>query len=540
MGLILTGSGTVNLAASNTFTGDVAIQSGTLELTAAGAAGSGAISFAGATAAALDFTAANAPTNTIGSFGQGNAIHIDNFFFTGDSYSGQALSLSGSGSNVSLTIPGYTLADFQVSNDATGTEILSEVPCYLRGTRLATPNGETLVEALQVGDTVTTHDGKTQTIKWIGHRRIDCARHPQPRTVWPIRIQAGAFRRQAPRQDLFLSPDHAVFADGILIPIKHLINGRTITQETRAGVTYYHVELDQHDVLLAEGLPCESYLDNGTRTAFANGGSITQLHPDFSHAAHCEAIGEAASYAPLRIQGDAVDRIAARLQMRASSLGHATTAATPRKRQRLARSATTDLATLLDPDFYRAHNPDVAAAAIDPTAHYARHGRQEGRDPCSGSDLLRGLGLLEPATIIRTMADVVAAGIDPVEHFCAHGWQERRNPNPYFDTAWYLDTHRPPAGVNPLVHYVLIGEAAGLAPSPHFDPVWYRQHYRLAPAISALAHHLLHRRSGRVSPLPSFDVAAYVQANAAILRPNRDPYAHYRAIGRFMRSAAAA
>ncbi len=74
-----------------------------------------------------------------------------------------------------------------------------------------------------------------------------------------------------------LSPDHAVFVDDVLVPVRHLINGSTIVQEPVAEVTYYHVELATHDVILAEGLPCESYLDTGNRAVFVNGGAET-LH----------------------------------------------------------------------------------------------------------------------------------------------------------------------------------------------------------------------------------------------------------------------
>jgi len=58
-----------------------------------------------------------------------------------------------------------------------------------------------------------------------------------------------------------------VFVDGVLIPIRYLINGCTIAQEPRSEVRYFHVELTRHSVVLAEGLACESYLDTGNRAA---------------------------------------------------------------------------------------------------------------------------------------------------------------------------------------------------------------------------------------------------------------------------------
>jgi hypothetical protein len=133
---------------------------------------------------------------------------------------------------------------------------------------------------------------------WLGHRTVDCTRHPDPRKVWPVRVSTHAFGPGRPCRDLFLSPDHAVYVGGVLIPVKHLINGTTIAPVQRASVTYHHVELPRHSVLLADGLPAESYLNTGDRANFANGGGHITLHPDFaSHA------WEAKGCAPLVIAG---------------------------------------------------------------------------------------------------------------------------------------------------------------------------------------------------------------------------------------------
>jgi hypothetical protein len=82
-----------------------------------------------------------------------------------------------------------------------------------------------------------------------------------------------------------LSPDHALHVGGALIPVRHLLNGASVRQEAWPSVTYWHVELDRHDVLLAEGLPAESYLDTGNRAAFADGAAAVDLHPAFARAA---------------------------------------------------------------------------------------------------------------------------------------------------------------------------------------------------------------------------------------------------------------
>jgi hypothetical protein len=184
------------------------------------------------------------------------------------------------GGNPTLAIAGnFSTANFQVSTDGTNTTVT--VQCFAAGTRIATPDGDIAVEALREGELVRLHDGGAAPVKWIGHRRIDCGRHPAPEQVWPVRVTANAFGPGLPRRDLFLSPDHAAFAAGVLIPVKHLLNGTSIAQIAVAELHYFHVELPSHDVLLAEGLPVESYLDSGDRAKFS-GGNVTALHPNFA------------------------------------------------------------------------------------------------------------------------------------------------------------------------------------------------------------------------------------------------------------------
>jgi Ca2+-binding RTX toxin-like protein len=161
-------------------------------------------------------------------------------------------------------------------------------PCYREGTRILTDRGEVPVETLLVGDTAVTAGGERRPIIWIGHRRLDISRHPTPEAVWPVRVRAHAFGEGQPRRDLWLSPEHAVCVAGSLIPIGRLLNGGTIAQERVARVAYWHVELESHDVLLAEGLPAESYLDCDNRHGFDNAGDgVASLHPDWrSRASH--------------------------------------------------------------------------------------------------------------------------------------------------------------------------------------------------------------------------------------------------------------
>ena len=172
-----------------------------------------------------------------------------------------------------------------------------------------------------MGDTVLVlNEREAVPIVWIGQRVVNCARHLRPEQVWPVRIRAGAFGSARPCRDLLLSPDHAVYVDvdtedgvpGVLIPVRLLINGGSIAQVKMDQVTYYHVELPRHDVVLAEGLPAESYLDTGNRGNFANAGGAVALHPDFA-----SLTWDAAGCAPLVVTGPRLEAVRRRLAERA-------------------------------------------------------------------------------------------------------------------------------------------------------------------------------------------------------------------------------
>ena len=207
---------------------------------------------------------------------------------------------------------------FTTTLDQTTSVAVNAVACFATGTRILTPSGEIAVEDLAEGDAIVSASGDTVKVTWIGHRRVDCRRHPKPREVWPVRILAGAFGRGLPCRELWLSPDHAVFVDDVLIPIRYLVNGATIAQVPVDAVTYWHVELPRHDILLAEGLPAESYLDTGNRCAFANGGAATMLHADFAL-----RIWAAQACAKLVLEGPRVTAVRRRLRRRAAALGFA-------------------------------------------------------------------------------------------------------------------------------------------------------------------------------------------------------------------------
>ncbi|MGC8476716.1 MAG: Hint domain-containing protein [Acetobacteraceae bacterium] len=169
----------------------------------------------------------------------------------------------------------------RTTTTAGGTE-LSVVPvCYVAGTRILTPDGPRPIETLRPGARVVTAGGEVRPVVWLGHRRLTPARHKDPARVAPVRVRRGALAPGIPRRDLLLSPDHALFLDGVLIAARQLVNGGSIVQEDAAGsVTYWHLELDRHAVVFAEGAAAETYLDTGNRNFFANAPGVSRLHPD--------------------------------------------------------------------------------------------------------------------------------------------------------------------------------------------------------------------------------------------------------------------
>lgn len=216
-------------------------------------------------------------------------------------------------------LPAGSDPTFVLTSDRNGgTNITLAAPCFAAGTRVLTRRGEVAVEDLVVGDKVVTLSGKGPALKpvvWIGRRRVDIAGHTAPDKVRPVRVSRGALAENVPHRDLVLSPDHALFLDGMLIPAKVLANGATIVPDERSEITYFHVELESHDVLLAEGAPAESYLDTGNRDCFANGGLFTVLHPDFAAKSWENAC------APLAVSGARVAAVREGLRARALAAG---------------------------------------------------------------------------------------------------------------------------------------------------------------------------------------------------------------------------
>ena len=155
--------------------------------------------------------------------------------------------------------------------------------CFAAGTLIATPDGERAVETLQIGDPVLTADGPVVPVKWVGRQTIHKVFTPSERFA-PVRVRAGALGAGLPHTDLVLTADHALILDGLAINAGALVNGTSILRDPvetlPERVTYYHVETEAHDVILANGAAAETYVDYVQRSAFDNHAEYLALYGD--------------------------------------------------------------------------------------------------------------------------------------------------------------------------------------------------------------------------------------------------------------------
>jgi hypothetical protein len=255
----------------------------------------------------------------IGGFAQGDTIDVTDFRASGYTYTkGTGLVLTNASSGtITLDFGGgtYSTGNFIVTDDHASGSFVA-VACYLAGTNILTPSGEVPVETLAIGDLVVTHTGEARPIIWIGRRSYDGRFASGNRSVLPIRIAAGALADGVPRRDLHVSPKHALFLDGVLIPAENLVNGVGIHQlENIETIEYIHIELETHDIVVAEGAAAETFVDCDNRGMFHNSLEFEQLYPNANPPqwAYC---------APLVESGQALETVRQKLEERLEAFGH--------------------------------------------------------------------------------------------------------------------------------------------------------------------------------------------------------------------------
>lgn len=238
-------------------------------------------------------------------------IQGDNLVFTdGTGATIASMHINGAGK-------GYQLAVWGEEDD--GEFIVEDgTPCYCRGTLINTATGERPVETLAIGDKVATLHNGLRPIKWIGRRAYSGQFAAGNKDVLPVVIRAGALGQGLPEQDLSVSPLHAMYLNDVLVPAVQLVNGTSIVQaEAMDEVAYFHIELDSHDIIFANGAASETFVDDQSRGMFHNAADYAVLYPN--------AASTPARYcAPRLEEGRLLEQIRQRIMA-----GDAPTATTP-------------------------------------------------------------------------------------------------------------------------------------------------------------------------------------------------------------------
>jgi hypothetical protein len=224
--------------------------------------------------------------NSITGAAPGDRLAILGVTITSATYSGTTLTLNTSGGTFTFT--NITLASDEVPGATFGTTTFQgnsygyiQLACYCRGTLILTPTGEVPVETLATGDKVVTASGEAKPVKWIGRRSYTGWLAGGNPKAMPVHFKPGSLADGVPRRDLWVSPEHAVYIDGALVPAALLVNGVSIVKTgTVDEVHYFHVELDEHDLIVAEGALAESYVEDNNRVMFHNVAEFQRLYPD--------------------------------------------------------------------------------------------------------------------------------------------------------------------------------------------------------------------------------------------------------------------
>ena len=179
-----------------------------------------------------------------------------------------------------------TLYTAAADTNVRGVAFAPTPACYCRGTLIRTVAGDVPVEALAVGDVLVTASGGAEPVRWIGQRAYAGRFLAGRDGLLPILFRAGSLGGGLPLRDLRVSPCHAMFLDGVLIPAAALVNGTTVVQDRGCRlVEYFHVELAAHDVILAEGAASESFVDDDSRWIFHN--AAEYAGPETGEAVYC-------------------------------------------------------------------------------------------------------------------------------------------------------------------------------------------------------------------------------------------------------------
>ncbi|KXU99668.1 hypothetical protein AD929_15280 [Gluconobacter potus] len=220
----------------------------------------------------------------------GGHIDIDSLQYAGvakAAINGDTLVVTEGDASYTIDLEGdYSDYHAELTKDGDGSTVVtlakgSEI-CFLPGTMITTPSGTVAVEDLRIGDAVTAWvDGSpiSRKVTWVGSKRVraqggasaDLSGHP-------VRILKDAIAANVPNRDLLVTPEHCLFIDGRFVPTRMLVNGRSVFYDRSISVyDYFHIETENHSVIMADSMLTESYLDTGNRRTFTQHGEVASL-----------------------------------------------------------------------------------------------------------------------------------------------------------------------------------------------------------------------------------------------------------------------
>ena len=190
--------------------------------------------------------------------------------YTGDGGVPLALTFSGS----------FTNDPFTFVANGSGTAFTDDNPCFAAGTKIQALHADIAVEDLKIGDHLKTRNSGLQKIKWIGRRDYEGRFIAGNKDILPVCIKRHAIAWNIPARDLWVSPGHAVCIDGALIHAFRLVNGVSIIQAAHVDrLSYFHIEMENHEVIFAENCPAETFMDETFRRQFQNAHEYRALYP---------------------------------------------------------------------------------------------------------------------------------------------------------------------------------------------------------------------------------------------------------------------
>jgi hypothetical protein len=288
------------------------LRGGFLDVEAA-SLGAATFNFLGSTHSHLELSLASASgltaANTFAALGAGDQIALEHDSLTGFAYDPgtQMLTLQAGAQSFQLHIASFEggAGSFVLATDPVTGNSAVQVACFLRGTRFAAAKGEIAIEDIRAGDLLRTASGALRPVRWVGRRRYAGDVAAASDEIRPVLVRQGALGGGLPARDLLVSPHHALLLEGTLIEARLLTNGRSIVPaEVTEDVEYFNIELDSHDVILAEGAAVESFVDDhGSRAMFDNAPEYDAAYD----AVHPRGVAAQAYCAPRPKDGFAVE-----------------------------------------------------------------------------------------------------------------------------------------------------------------------------------------------------------------------------------------